>query len=242
MIPLSKVRASNLLTLRDLLLVDLQLGKFLGQLHSGVQNDWYGLALPPNNPPGPDPSYSWQETFTALLEGLLTDVGQTQEDVEIPVERIRGYLSRAIGSFLFDDVEVPSLIWFTGSEDDIYIALPTPAEAAAVVAEAEAEAGTPGGTGPMIVAILPNVAHALWGDPLLESFFMPPTSAALGEGYKGGGGGPISVFPRQKTKRIWYSLFLALVVLNEQRGEEKRAWAKETLRKCVEELEGAPCY
>lgn len=239
MIPLSKVRASNLLSIRDLLLVDLQLGKFLGQLHSGVQNDWYGLALPPDNPPGPDPSYSWQETFTALLEGLLAEVGRTQEDVEIPVERIRGYLSRAIGSFLFDDVEVPSLIWFTGSEDDIYIALPTRDEAAAVAAEA----GTPAGaTGPMIAAILPNVAHALWGDPLLESFFLPPVSVALGEGYKGGGGGPIMVFPRQKTKRIWYSLFLALVVLSEQRGEEKRAWAKETLRKCVEDLEGAPCY
>jgi len=80
-------------------------------------------------------------------------------------------------------------------------------------------------------------------------------SAAFMEGYKDGGGPPLLVFPRQRTKRIWYTVFLALVVLTkygpeseegvvEEEGwvREKRAWARETLMSCVEKLKDAPCY
>ena len=81
-------------------------------------------------------------------------------------------------------------------------------------------------------------------------------SAAFMEGYKDGGGPPLLVFPRQRTKRIWYTVFLALVVLttygpesgNGEEGEEKgwmrekKAWARETLMSCVEKLKDAPCY
>lgn len=251
MVPLSRVRKLGLLKPMDALLIDLQLGKFLGQLHSRVQNDWFGQPRP-SEPL--DPTYSWQESFTALLEALLVQVesGAGAHGVQLPFEEIRRYLSRAIAFFLFDDVEVPSFVWFTGSEDDIYLYIPP-------------STGTPLGVpkSPMIAAILPNVAHALWGDPLLESFFLPnpgPTQALL-EGYVGGGGGPLTVFPRQKTKRIWYTLFLALVVLTErgagagdgggtdadadadaESDVDKRVWAKSTVDECVRALEDAPCY
>ena len=89
-----------------------------------------------------------------------------------------------------------------------------------------------------------SVGHALWGDPLLETMFMEP-SAAFVEGY----GGPLIVFARQKTKRLWYTLFLSLVVLVQAKrlglGEvdyEKVRWAKETAGKCVAGLKDAPCY
>jgi len=75
------------------------------------------------------------------------------------------------------------------------------------------------------------------------------------EGYEGAGGGKLVVFQRQKTKRLWYTLFSALLVLAEegtelsevqttvdQRRKDKveRAW--ETVEKCVEALKDAPCY
>ncbi|KAG5719087.1 hypothetical protein E4T56_gene2121 [Termitomyces sp. T112] len=240
-------RASGILSRKAELSIDLLLGAFLGQLHSGVQNDWYGQPTLENSPSPPtDTGYSWQETFTGLFEGVL---GQVEEDeaaygITLPYADIRLYFSRAIGSFLFDDVEVPSLVWFTGSEYDIYLTLHS---------STTSEPGT-------IAAILPNIAHAIWGDPLLEALMMGPEdrmaqgegpSSAFMEGYKDGGGGPVLVFTRQKTKRIWYSIFLALVVLTKygpnREGEglwitKKRQWARAALGKAVLALKDAPCY
>ncbi|KAG7440445.1 uncharacterized protein BT62DRAFT_1012663 [Guyanagaster necrorhizus] len=218
-ITLSHARNKGLLTAQQLVLLDLTLGKFLGQLHSGVMNEWFGLPLL-GEPP--DPSYSWQETFTSVLEALLAEA--ESKSYELPFEDIRRYLSRAIAFFLFDDVQVPSLVWFTGSDDDIYISLD--------------------GTGASIAAILPNVAHAIWGDPLLESFFMSGMNEALLEGYKDGGGETLVVFSRQKTKRLWYTLFLALVVLTERNGTAgpREQWAKETIMQCADSLKDAPCH
>ena len=69
--------------------------------------------------------------------------------------------------------------------------------------------------------------------------------AAFVEGY----GGPLVVFARQRTKRLWYTLFLALVVLVQAKraglGEgdhEKVKWAYETAEKSVVALKDAPCY
>ena len=236
-VSLSTARQSGLLSAKDALLIDLQIGKCLGQLHSGVQNDWYGL---PQLEAPEDPSYSWQESFTLLFETLLGELEAAS--VQLPYKEIRRYLSRAIGSFLFDDVEVPSLIWFTGSDHDVYISLPS-----------DRVAGVRG-----IVAILPNVTHALWGDPLLETFFLPPNpSTAMLEGYSESGGGPLTVFPRQKTKRTWYTLFLALVVLRQRaytidigaEGSEavstidvNQAWVTDTVSKSIKFLRDAPTY
>ena len=214
-------------------LVDLKLGNFLGQLHSKVQNDWFGV---PRLKEPTDPSYSWQETFTELLENLMLsfEKGNIKVDFEIPYEQIRFYHSRAIGFSLFDDVEVPSLIWLTGSEDDILVSKPmNPDDPWSFE----------------IRTILPVVTHALWGDPLLESFFIPPNpTKVMEEGYISGGGGALAIFPRQNTKRIWYNLFLALLVLHEIRdqGDEderkRRAWCKRTILSSVDALREAPNY
>ncbi|KAF8066758.1 hypothetical protein FPV67DRAFT_1607944 [Lyophyllum atratum] len=249
---LPAARASGYLSDKAQASIDLLLGAFLGQLHSGVQNDWYGRpTLEDTQTPPADTGYSWQETFTGLLDGLLTQVEKNEAayGVSLPYADIRQYLSRAIGSFLFDDVEVPSLVWFTGSEDDIYITLPSSSSPVT----GSAEPGT-------IAAILPNVGHALWGDPLLEAFMMGspdrvregegPNKAFM-EGYVGGGGSPVLVFPRQRTKRVWYSVFLSLVLLTkygptkeeeESMVRAKRKWARETLDACLSALKDAPCY
>jgi hypothetical protein len=238
-VSLSTAQQLGLLSPTDALLIDLQIGKYLGQLHSNVQNDWFGL--PQLETPG-DPSYSWHETFTLLFETLLSEL-EAAETVQLPYEEIRRYFCRAIGSFLFDDVEVPSLIWFTVSDHDVYVSLP-----------ADPAAGIRG-----VVAILPNFAHALWGDPLLETFFLPPNpSTVMLEGYSQSGGGPLTVLLRHKTKRAWYTLFLALVVLkqraytidisaHDQRSEVStaevnQAWVTETIVKSIEFLRNAPTY
>jgi hypothetical protein len=238
-VSLSTARQSGLLSPTDALLIDLQIGKYLGQLHSNVQNDWFGL---PQLETPRDPSYSWQETFTLLFETLLSEL-EAAKTVQLPYEEIRSYFCRAIGSFLFDDVEVPSLIWFTGSDHDVYVSIP--ADPAAEIRG--------------VVAILPNFANALWGDPLLETFFLPPNpSTVMLEGYLQSGGGPLTVLQRHKTKRAWYSLFLALVILKQRAytinigaydqksivstTEVNQAWVTKTILKTMEFLRNAPTY
>ncbi|KAJ3502269.1 hypothetical protein NLJ89_g8966 [Agrocybe chaxingu] len=239
LISLSEAREKGLLDEKDNVFLNLQIGRFLGQMHSRVQNDWYGL-IEKEEPRGP--SYSWQETFTLFLETLLVEF-ETDSDngIALPHEEIRRLLSRAIGFYLFDDLEVPSLVWFTGSLADIYITVPSSTTSAT------------------IVTILPNFPHALWGDPLLESVFMSygveggKEKEALMEGYQAGGGGPILAFPRQRTKRIWYTLFMALVILKEVKNGDPRStsgeqvgvdrqWAISTISSCVKLLRNAPCY
>lgn len=234
LLSVAQARQRGLLSEKGSVFVDLQLGKYLGQLHTNVQNDWFGA---PSLKDPANPSYSWQETFTDLLERVLShfEEGRVKVDFQIPYDTIRLYHSRAIGFSLFDDVEVPSLVWVTGSEDDIFISLPT-------------DANSPWSF--EIAAILPVAAHAVWGDPLLESFFVPPhPSNAMAKGYIGAGGGALTIFPRQNTKRIWYNLFLALLVLYEigAPGEEdelkdKTAWCEKTIHDSVDALKNAPYY
>ncbi|KAJ6558670.1 hypothetical protein B0H10DRAFT_2120706 [Mycena sp. CBHHK59/15] len=221
LVSLAQARTARVLTPQQQALIDLQLGQYLGELHKGAQNDWFGL---PASAPPADPSYDWQDSFTGLLEALLDAVPPA---AGLPLAELRSALARAISAFLFADVAVPSLVWFTGSADDVFLAFSPSGEFSAF-------------------ALLPAVAHALWGDPLLETFFAD-ASAAFCEGYRATRGaeeGALLVFPRQRTKRVWYDVFLALVVLAERRGQsdEKTKWAEETLRKSVEVLKDAPCY
>lgn len=151
--------------------------------------------------------------------------------VEIPFEEVRRYLSRAIGSFLFDDCEVPSLVSVTGDEDSILVR----------VGEAEEDVE--------ITSLIP-FSHALWGDPLLEALFVDDPSPTFLEAY---GGSPI-VFARQRTKRMWYTFFTALmIVLQAEKGRgivpaslqdshNRLSWARDTIVACVEKLKNAPCY
>ena len=242
--PLSKARKSGLLSPQDATRIDLIMGKFLGQMHSRCQNDWFGLVEDKFDATREDSTrYSWQETFTLLFESVLSDIeGLRPYAADIPIPQIRLYFSHAIGCFLFDDVQVPSLVWFTGSEDDIYVS--------------PSQMQNPSRAG--LAAILPNVSHALWGDPLLETFFMEQKSEAFMEAYKEAGGSELMYFPRHKTKRVWYTLFLALVVLRE-RGHEvdstpsrsskmsapsniDAAWAVKTISDCVLVLKDAPYH
>ncbi|KAF5366276.1 hypothetical protein D9758_005664 [Tetrapyrgos nigripes] len=240
-ITLSSARQQKLLSPEQEAVVDFGLGQLLAQLHSQVQNDWFGRALGPDTTPA-EPSYSWQETFTSLLESLLSHLQSPSFSQaiqsQIPFNELRLYLGRAIAFYLFDDVEVPSLVWFTGSEDDIYIFKPT--------------ASTNPSDLPTIAAFLPSLTHAIWGDPLLETFFLPSKGkggelpSAVMEGYREGGGEILQAFPRQKTKRLWYNVFLALLVLIERSAfdeeDERRGWALETLKDSALQLKDAPCY
>jgi len=223
-VPLSHARARGLLSERQALLLDLRLGALLREQHD-VQNDWFGT--PAQEREG---LYSWQEAFTLVLETLIEDaVGL---GIPLAYAQLRKPLGRAIGSFLFDDCEVPSLVSFAGDEDAIVVDV--------------SEDGPRNGDEVPVTSFL-TVSHALWGDPLLEVLFMDP-SKALEEGY----GGSLIVFRRQKTKRLWYTVFLALMVLVQARREEqagvrrvedgKVEWARRTVDQCIEELQNAPTY
>ena len=229
-IVLSNARKSNRLSDKANARIDLQLGLYLRQLHA-IQNDWFGLPTEDGRDPV-DPSYSWQESMTLFLETILMELeslAANKGGLDLPFEDIRKALSRAIGFFLFDDVEVPSLTGYTISEENILITIPPSSE-----------------DEPQVV-MFPLPIRALWGDPMMETLFMPPgPSRALLEAYTDGGG-PLFVFARQKTKRLWYTLFLAGMVLVEasaqqDRNEEMAAWAKEMLWECTQKLKDAPCY
>ncbi|KAF8901172.1 hypothetical protein CPB84DRAFT_1777945 [Gymnopilus junonius] len=240
-------------------MLELQIGRFLGRLHANVQNDYFGRIRRRDAQDTEEESYSWQETFTVLLEALLWEAQSA--GLDLPYEEIRSYLSRAISSFLFDDVDVPSLIWLTGSEEDVYIALPSsllppPSAAFSSSSSTVPTLTTAGG----IAAILPNVTHAVWGDPLLETFFLPPApSPVLKEAYTKSGGSDTLVFPRQRTKRMWYDLLLGLIVLRERDGfgasalegeagaqDEDRQrlikWALDLIQNTITTLSTAPTY
>lgn len=185
------------------------MGVHLKQLHE-IDNDWFGT------PGSPSDVISWQEAFIALLDTLL----QRVEGDEIWVqgglmENLRKSLSRAIGFYLFDDVEVPSLVWFTGDESSVLVK----------------------GDGVKDVVSWFGFSFAIWGDPLLETLFMSPSNAVL-EGYQG----TLIVFQRQRTKRIWYTLFFALLVITESEDEGKVKQARALVVKCVDILKTAPCY
>jgi len=221
---LAEVRASNKLTDRQTLLLDLRLGAHFKRIHDEVQNDWFGLPSQEK-----DELYSWQEAFTYLLETVLQDARDVGET--LPYEDIRKHLSRAIGFFLFDDCEVPSLVSFLGDEGFITV---------------DFNPDTPTQDEEIHITSVFSLSHALWGDPLLETVLVNPSRAFL-EGY---GGSPI-VFARQKTKRLWYTLFQALVVLVQSRRlqgvdvnevNDRRKWARETVAQCARDLANAPCY
>ncbi|KAI0777430.1 hypothetical protein BD413DRAFT_516566 [Trametes elegans] len=224
-VPLSAARASGKLSPRQEALLDLRTGAYLKQLHDRVQNDWFGLPTQEQ-----DALYSWQEAFTPLMEGLLEQAQGA--GIDLPYADLRVCMCRAIAFFLFDDCEVPSLISFTGDEHSTYV-------------DFDLETGAPGGEDAEVaVTAFGSFSHALWGDPLLETMFLNPSEAFV-EGY----GGPLITFARQKTKRLWYTIFLALVVLLQAKkdGEpeaenEKVRWASETLEKSVAALKNAPCY
>ena len=262
--------------------VELRLGTYLRALH-GITNDWFGI---PMDKPTPEPPsvlsfatlfaasqtgedgegdgedmtpYSWQDTFVLRLEELLEQVCGDEarkavppDHINIDVDELRRSLCRAIGSFLFDDVEIPRLIWVTGNEEDVIVSL-TPGEGRKQGGEGTASEGD---TEADIAYILPTFGRALWGDPLMEAWFLPPgPTAAISEGYFGGDeDGTLIEFPRHKTKRTWYTVYLALMVLAEEMsqgegekmtrasGRETIRWARSILPECVEILKNVPCY
>lgn len=264
---------------KQLARVQLRLGTHLRALHD-ITHDQFGVPTDTPTPPPSAPSfaallaasqsgedvegedmtpYSWQDTFVVRLETLLECVCGDAEArktapsgsmVDVDVDALRRALCRAIGSFLFDDVEMPRLIWVTGNEEDVIVSL-TPVNG-----------GKQGGSGTTeedgeadIAYILPTFGHALWGDPLMEAWFLPPGPVTgINEGYFGGEDGTLIEFPRHKTKRTWYTVYLALLVLAEEMSREETEkmaeaseretirWARNILPECVEFLKHAPCY
>ena len=198
--------------------LDLRFGVALRTLHN-LQSEWCG-------PPTLEKEglYSWQEAFTLLLEETLSAAESTGLVSAVDLTALRGYLARAIGAFLFDDVEVPSLVALTTGAESVFIT------------DADGE--------PQLALLLPSLAHVLYGDPLLERAFSPSEarSRALLEGY---GAPPPIVFARQRTKRMWYDLYLGLVVLLGARrvGEDQNTdWAVQLVEQSKISLKGAPCY
>ena len=183
-------------------------GQQLKKLHA-IDNDWFGVPGEPSN------IISWEEAFTLLLETLLdkTEADKLWETVK--VEQIRGALSRAIGFFLFDDVEAPSLVWLTGDE----------LSAMEVEKNGESELTFLG------------FSHAVWGDPRMEHVFMDEVKD-IQEGYEEN----LFLLPRQRIKWVWYSLFYALLMVAESEDIRRVEGARLKVKECVNRLELVEYY
>ncbi len=198
--------------------LDLRFGVALRTMHS-LQSEWCGP--PPLEKEG---LYSWQEAFTLLVEETLSAAESAGIASADDVTTLRSYLARAIGAFLFDDVEVPSLVALTTGAESVF------------VTDVDGE--------PQLALLLPSLAHLLYGDPLLERAFSPSEapSRALLEGY---GTPPPIVFARQRTKRMWYDLYLGLVAqLGARRvGHDQTIdWAARLVEQSRVLIKDAPCY
>ncbi|KAI0002437.1 hypothetical protein BJV74DRAFT_599661 [Russula compacta] len=198
--------------------LDLRFGLALRTLHN-LQNEWFG-------PPSLESEglYSWEEAFTLLIEEALSAAESAGLASVEDVTALRGYLARAIGAFLFDDVEVPSLVTLTTGAESVF------------VTDVNGE--------PQFALLLPSFAHLIYGDPLFERAFSPSEapSTALLEGY---GAPPPIVFARQRTKRMWYDLYLGLVVqLGAKRVDDDQNvdWAVQLVDRSRELIRDAPCY
>ncbi|KAL5504956.1 hypothetical protein ACEPAH_7619 [Sanghuangporus vaninii] len=268
-----------------LLKTELKLGSLTKILHESVQNDWFGL-------PGEDAEnkkewgecYSWQEGFTILLENALEEaegllkkasskvpglesegVAGADNDHGIPTQDIHRLLSRAIGSFLFDDVEVPSLIFHPCPSVSGWLSR--------IFVSDKITNPTANTEEPEIAGLL-GWESCIWGDPLLEGCFASSINGnhtnqereGEGEGrklewpskafLKGYGSTPI-VLPRHRTKRLWYDLYVTLKALvvfliedsdgdaENDNGGRKNGVVKEKvegIKEVVRKLENAPCY
>lgn len=209
--------ARTTLSQAQYLKTDIRLGSYFHQLHE-IQNDWFGTPAQEK-----DGIWSWQEAFTLLLENILSHVEAHQEElgISLPMVEIRQYLSRAIGFFLFDDCEVPSLVSLTDDESTILVEEPPQ-----------------GSEDEPNMAAFVGWEYGLWGDPMMETLLREPSDALI-EGY----GGPIVLFPRQRTKQLWYALYAGLLTILEGRGGVNAVQsAKELVVKCVERLKDAPIY
>ena len=218
------VQLKQLATIRDTLTpqqvvsLDLRLGVALRTMHN-LQSEWCGP--PPLEKEG---LYNWQEAFTLLVEEAFSAAESAGIASADDVTALRGHLARAIGAFLFDDVEVPSLVALTTGTESVF------------VADVDGE--------PQLALLLPSLAHLLYGDPLLERAFSQSQapSGALLEGY---GTPPPIVFARQRTKRMWYDLYLGLVALLGARRvghDQSIDWAILLVEQSRVLIKDAPCY
>lgn len=218
------VQLKQLATIRDALTpqqvasLDLRFGVALRTMHN-LWSEWFGT--PPLEKEG---LYNWQEAFTLLVDETISAAESAGIVSTDDVTALRGYLGRAIGSFLFDDVEVPSLVALTTGAESVF------------VADVDGE--------PQLALLLPSLAHLLYGDPLLERAFSPSEapSRALLEGY---GTPPPIIFARQHTKRMWYDLYLGLVALLGARkvgSDQSMEWAVRLVEQSRVLIKDAPCY
>jgi hypothetical protein len=177
-----------------------QIGAQLKVLHEEVLNEWYGL---PSNPDEWSNCISWGDCFTLLIEQAIDTASSLSLKEPILAEEdvadLRRLLSRAIAYYVFDDVEVPSLVWCPSLNWKRFISA---GEALEGGSKALCFSGWEG---------------AIWGDPLLEGVFANPTQELM-ESY----GGELITLPWHKTKRLWYTVYTALTDLIElaQAGEE----------------------
>jgi len=178
-------------------------GQQLRKIHA-IDNDWFGV------PGEPSDVISWEEAFTLLFEALLDKSEADELWKTVKIEHIRGALSQAIGFFLFDDVEVPSLVWLTGDE------------LSAMEVEENGESK---------LTFL-CFSHAVWGDPRMEHVFMDEVKD-IREGYDE----DLFLLPRERIKGVWYSLFYALLMVAESEDTQRVERARVNVKECVNRLQ-----
>jgi fructosamine-3-kinase len=148
---------------------------------------------------------SWLEAFTWMCSLLFADAGKYGVETPITESDFLALLNEHTSTFA--EVVQPQLVHWDLWEGNVFI--------------------RQNGGDPAICGII-DFERAFWGDPLSEVFFgKGPAAASFIKGY----GGDILTTHAQKTRRIFYSLYLYLVMIVEdgprQYTDKKTVeWAK----------------
>jgi hypothetical protein len=218
--------------------LDLRRGAFYAALHA-VDNDYYGR----HDTEEMERLLSWQDAFLLMLEEALEEAfpaATTDANAAADAARaaaVRALLVRALGAFVFEDVEWPHLA-----------ACVPDASADVLLASAPDD---PAGALEIACALPLGLSCARWGDPLLERALRgpPAPSAAFHAGYTGADEAPVPR-ARERAKALWYRVLDAAVVLAYTRaagaesadGMREAELARGEIDECVARLREIPVY
>jgi hypothetical protein len=186
---------------------------------------------------------SWQDAFLLMLEEALDGAfpaGTTDANAAADAARaaaVRALLVRALGAFVFEDVEWPHLAACVPDASTDVLLTSAPDD--------------PAGALEIACALPVGLPRARWGDPLLDRALRgpPAPSGAFLAGYTGADD---TLVPRarERAKALWYRVLDAAVVLADARaagaesadGGHEAERARREIDECVARLREIPVY
>ena len=188
--------------------VDREVGRTLAQMNA-ITGQTFGYATPVATP-----YVTWQEAFTAMIEGVLLDGEEMGIELPLPYAEIRTRMQA--GYPALEDVHTPHLVHWDLWDGNIFID-PVTRQLTGII----------------------DFERAMWADPLIEQNFIGfHDRTAFLEGY----GKVMPATPNEHLRRTLYNihLFLILIIEHDYRqypSNELEQWGRRMLVETLGKLE-----